>query len=194
MTTPLLLTSKEVTEALTLLAGRGTERRRKVWRNELCIFALVTCAGLTATDIAALNIGDFRDEVPPHFELPGRLVPLHWHPAAGAAIQEHYRWRKSQGAADSEPFMCAVMRDAAGNAMKKGNVTNSYATACRIVGISADRKRISLGVESFTRNAIAAGVETDAIRYARGMLMTGERCSLDPLSCLYDGALNGFRP
>ena len=184
------LTRAEITAAIATLQKRGAERRRRDWRNDVAIFCLVTCGGFTPAQIAALNVGDYRDGVPPCLEPSlGRIVPLNWHELAGGVMAEHHRFRVSQHAAATDPLICTVRRPVIGKRLTRANIHASYIKAAMLSGIAADRRLPSLGVASFTANAIAAGIEPAAVRLALGTLMRGERPSLDQCSCLYTNLL-----
>lgn len=194
-----LLTRKEVTEALATLAARGKkDSRRLLWRNNLVIFALVTCAGLSATEISSLDVGDFHAHRPVIkgssqpaancLRLGRRLIPLHWHQAANAALLEHYDFRLSQSALTSDPLVVSL-KAGTGHRLSPGHVLNTYKAACKYAGIASERRLPSLGIASLMANALEAGIDAEQIRQAQGLLLEGENIKCSPLSGVWNGLL-----
>ena len=193
------LTRNEISDAITVLLKRGSyDRRRRDWRNDVCIFALVTCCGFTPSQIAALNMCNIqalntckppRSAAAPYLFTLNRFVPLDWHKPAGDVIAEHYRFRLEQGAAQADSLLATVRRPIIGKRLSPSNINTSYAKACELAGFAKPRRLSTVGVESFMRNAIAAGIEPAAVRGALGQLMPGEQPRLSPQSRTYIGLL-----
>ena len=178
-----LLTPAEIAAVITTLHRLANyDKRRRLWRNLLATFELVTCCGMNAADLVSCRVGQVRVEARPfHIELLDRIVPLDWCDLVAQDIAEHVRYRRAAGAADTDRLIVSQRTTGNGSSRSLGHAVTAlqirrfYATACRKGGIGGERGALHLGLNSFLDMAIAAGINREAVRNALGLRMPGER-------------------
>ncbi len=127
-----------------------TELRRKARRSvntrtNLVVFRLAACCGLRASEIAGLTVADVQiDNTRPSIRIrreigkghKARKVPLTWDAGTLADLVEWKRFRRDQGAADDDRFVCSQHCDSLGNPLDRRNLRKRFRVSCKVLGAS----------------------------------------------------------
>lgn len=170
------LTRREIQTVLADL--RRKAQRSKNARLNLVIFRLATCCGLRASEIALLQMGDVRIELPrPHLRIrvgaskggKSRKVPLWWD---GGTLVDLAAWRAdraSRGAVGDHPFVASWQLGREKGPLSRFTLRKRYRTACRKLG---SERLLSLtihhGRHTFISHALAGGRTLAEVRDAAG--------------------------
>ena len=170
------LTRREIQMVLADLRRKAP--RSKNARLNLVIFRLATCCGLRASEIALLQMGDVRIELPrPHLRIrvgaskggKSRRVPLWWD---GGTLDDLAAWRAdraSRGAEGKQAFVASWHPGREYEPLSRFTLRKRYRTACR--GLGAERCRhltIHHGRHTFISHALAGGRTLAEVRDAAG--------------------------
>ena len=164
--------------ALVLSDLRRKARRSTNSRMNMTIFRLATCCGLRASEIGGLALSDVQvDNSRPSIRIrreigkgrKPRKVPLTWDAGTLADLVEWKRFRREQGAADDDRFVCSQHCDALGNPLDRRNLRKRFKATCKALG----RERqagltIHDGRHSFVSHALHGGRSIVEVRAAAG--------------------------
>jgi len=164
--------------ALVLTDLRRKARRSTNSRMNMAIFRLATCCGLRASEIAGLVLADIQvDNSRPSIRVrreigkgrKPRKVPLTWDAGTLADLVEWKRFRREQGAADDDRFVCSQHCDSLGNPLDRRNLRKRFKACCKALG----RERqagltIHDGRHSFVSHALHGGRSIVEVRAAAG--------------------------
>ena len=148
---------------------RRKAKRGKLTRRNLILFNLATFAGLRASEICGLRLGDIRLGVSPSIRIPAtlgkgskaRTVPLTWDTAALADIAAWLDLRRSQGASDTDHVLLTRF----GGPLERHNARMIYQRACRIIG---RKVTIHAGRHTFATLSLNAKRRPEAVQFAMG--------------------------
>lgn len=171
-----ILQRDEMVRVLTDL--RRKARRSVNSRMNLTIFRLAACCGLRASEIAGLVLSDVQvDNTRPSIRVrreigkgrKARKVPLTWDAGTLADLVEWKRFRREQGAADDDRFVCSQHCDSFGNPLDRRNLRKRFRVSCKVLG----RERqgdltIHDGRHSFVSHALHGGRSIVEVRAAAG--------------------------
>ena len=136
-----ILQRDEIARILTDL--RRKARRSVNTRMNLAIFRLAACCGLRASEIAGLTLADVQvDNSRPSIRIrreigkghKARKVPLTWDAGTLADLVEWKRFRREQGAADDDLFVCSQHCDSLGNPLDRRNLRKRFKACCKVLG------------------------------------------------------------
>lgn len=171
-----ILTLTEIGRVLADLERRARTRRG---RSQMALFALATCCGLRASEIASLRIGDVRlDGERPHLMIRpecsksrrrkrrvGRVIPLTYDARTVDRLRGWYKDRLADGACLDDPFLCALRRDRAGLPIRREEVRRRFVRACHVLGPERCRDlTVHHGRHSCASHLLAAGVPLPNVR------------------------------
>jgi integrase len=171
-----ILTRAEMASVLADLRRKAP--RSKNTRLNLVIFRLAACCGLRASEIAMLQVGDVRTELPrPHLRIRvgaskggrSRTVPLWWDAGTLADVADWRKERLANGATPPQPFVLSLKADRPAKPLSRHTLRKRFRTACKILG--ADRLRsltIHHGRHTFISHALAGGRTLAEVRDAVG--------------------------
>ena len=160
-----------------------TELRRKARRSvntrtNLVVFRLAACCGLRASEIAGLTIADVQiDNTRPSIRIrreigkghKARKVPLTWDAGTLADLVEWKRFRREQGAADDDRFVCSQHCDSLGNPLDRRNLRKRFRVSCKVLGRERQAElTIHDGRHSFVSHALHGGRSVIEVRAAAG--------------------------
>lgn len=140
-------------------------RQNKEWRNHLLIFELVTAAGMTAADIAAIQIGEVDSRA---IALYDRVVPI-WCDALRHDLKVHMEYRDAANKSGDyyrSPLLASCRPKSLGKSLTRVQVCNWYRAACTHAGLPEGLRTINTGRQSFIAAAAAAGVPIDLVNLA----------------------------
>ena len=170
------LTRREIQTVLADLRRKAP--RSKNARLNLVIFRLATCCGLRASEIALLQLGDVRIELPrPHLRVrvgaskggKSRRVPLWWD---GGTLDDLAAWRAdraSRGAVGNQPFVASWQPGREHEPLSRFTLRKRYRTACRRLGAERlTHLTIHHGRPTFISHALAGGRTLAEVRDAAG--------------------------
>ena len=129
--------------ALVLTDLRRKARRSTNSRMNMVVFRLATCCGLRASEIAGLALADVQvDNSRPSIRVrreigkghKARKVPLTWDAGTLADLVEWKRFRREQGAADDDRFVCSQHCDSLGNPLDRRNLRKRFKASCKALG------------------------------------------------------------
>lgn len=182
-----ILTAGEVRQVIAAVYARA--KRRPVHWPALVVFELATCAGLRASEIAGLRVGDVHLDIqrPYLFVRPeiakgsrwskrarGRKVALDWAPLLVAHLVEWMQVRRDRAAAagtvvqDDDRFVVSLHANAKTAKVDRIQVWRLWRYACR--GIITDPGRLGThtGRHTFASNALACGFDLAQVSAALG--------------------------
>jgi integrase/recombinase XerD len=160
-----------------------TELRRKARRSvntrtNLVVFRLAACCGLRASEIAGLILADVQvDNSRPSIRVrreigkghKPRKVPLTWDAGTLADLVEWKRFRRDQGAADDDRFVCSQHCDSLGNPLDRRNLRKRFRVSCKVLGRERQAElTIHDGRHSFVSHALHGGRSVVEVRAAAG--------------------------
>ncbi len=166
-------------EMARVLADLRRKARRSVnSRMNLTIFRLAACCGLRASEIAGLVLSDVQvDNTRPSIRVrreigkghKARKVPLTWDAGTLADLVEWKRFRREQGAADEDRFICSQHSDAFGNPLDRRNLRKRFRVSCKVLGRERQSDlTIHDGRHSFVSHALHGGRSIVEVRAAAG--------------------------
>lgn len=171
-----ILQPDEMARVLTEL--RRKARRSVNTRTNLVVFRLAACCGLRASEIAGLILADVQiDNSRPSIRIrreigkghKPRKVPLTWDAGTLADLVEWKRFRRDQGAADDDRFVCSQHCDALGNALDRRNLRKRFKASCKVLGRERQAElTIHDGRHSFVSHALHGGRSVVEVRAAAG--------------------------
>jgi integrase/recombinase XerD len=171
-----ILQPDEMARVLTEL--RRKARRSINTRTNLTIFRLAACCGLRASEIAGLTVGDVQvDNSRPSIRIrreigkghKARKVPLTWDAGTLADLVEWKRFRRDQGAADDDRFVCSQHCDSLGNPLDRRNLRKRFRVSCKVLGRERQAElTIHDGRHSFVSHALHGGRSVVEVRAAAG--------------------------
>jgi integrase/recombinase XerD len=171
-----ILQPDEMARVLTEL--RRKARRSINTRTNLTIFRLAACCGLRASEIAGLTIADVQlDNSRPSIRIrreigkghKARKVPLTWDAGTLADLVEWKRFRRDQGAADDDRFVCSQHCDSLGNPLDRRNLRKRFRVSCKVLGRERQAElTIHDGRHSFVSHALHGGRSVVEVRAAAG--------------------------
>lgn len=164
--------------ALVLMDLRRKARRSTNSRMNLTIFRLAACCGLRASEIAGLALADVQvDNSRPSIRVrreigkghKARKVPLTWDAGTLADLVEWKRFRRQQGAADDDRFVCSQHCDSLGNPLDRRNLRKRFKSSCKVLGRERQSDlTIHDGRHSFVSHALHGGRSIVEVRAAAG--------------------------
>ena len=171
-----ILQPDEMARVLTEL--RRKARRSINTRTNLTIFRLAACCGLRASEIAGLTVADVQvDNSRPSIRIrreigkghKARKVPLTWDAGTLADLVEWKRFRRDQGAADDDRFVCSQHCDSLGNPLDRRNLRKRFRVSCKVLGRERQAElTIHDGRHSFVSHALHGGRSVVEVRAAAG--------------------------
>jgi integrase/recombinase XerD len=171
-----ILQPDEMARVLTEL--RRKARRSVNTRTNLIVFRLAACCGLRASEIAGLTVGDVMvDNSRPSIRIrreigkghKARKVPLTWDAGTLADLVEWKRFRREQGAADDDRFVCSQHCDSLGNPLDRRNLRKRFRVSCKVLGRERQAElTIHDGRHSFVSHALHGGRSIVEVRSAAG--------------------------
>jgi integrase len=132
----------------------------------LAVFRLSACAGLRASELVGLNLGDVHTGIGrPYIFVRGaiskrgqsRRVPLSWDKETAADLHVWKLRRASMGAGPADPFLCRTRGDSLGVRMGRQDAWSAWRVAVRVLG--PDRVRsttLHTGRHTFASWALTA--------------------------------------
>lgn len=145
-------------------------------RMNMVIFKLAIGCGLRANEIAKITLGNVKVGIQkPYIYVPKtiakgrkhRHVPLWWDKGTLRDIREWKELREGQGAQSSDPFVCALAKNAHGNQLHRNHVRDRFIRACAVLG--PDREiTVHDGRHTFVSHMLAAGRSLAEVRDAAG--------------------------
>ena len=164
--------------ALVLTDLRRKARRSTNSRMNMTIFRLATCCGLRASEIGGLALSDVQvDNSRPSIRVrreigkghKARKVPLTWDAGTLADLVEWKRFRREQGAADDDRFVCSQHCDSLGNPLDRRNLRKRFKASCKALGHERQTGlTIHDGRHSFVSHALHGGRSIVEVRAAAG--------------------------
>ncbi len=164
-----ILTKDEVAKVWADLERKA--RRFPTSRQNLVLFTLATFAGLRASELCGLTLGDVRlASDKPTIRVrkaiakgkKARMVPL-WHQPAIDLLRTWKQDRIAAGADDSAAFIATGK----GKPLTRQGARNRFRTACKCLG--AERHvTIHHGRHTFVSLSLAAGINAQSVRSAAG--------------------------
>jgi len=171
-----ILQPDEMARVLTEL--RRKARRSVNTRTNLVVFRLAACCGLRASEIAGLTLADVQvDNSRPSIRVrreigkghKSRKVPLTWDAGTLADLVEWKRFRREQGAADDDRFVCSQHCDSLGNPLDRRNLRKRFRVSCKVLGRERQAElTIHDGRHSFVSHALHGGRSVVEVRAAAG--------------------------
>ena len=166
-------------EMATVLTELRRKARRSVnTRTNLVVFRLAACCGLRASEIAGLTLADVQvDNSRPSIRIrreigkghKARKVPLTWDAGTLADLVEWKRFRREQGAADDDRFVCSQHCDSLGNPLDRRNLRKRFRVSCKVLGRERQAElTIHDGRHSFVSHALHGGRSVVEVRAAAG--------------------------
>ncbi len=163
-----VLTKSEVAAVWADLARKA--KRFPTSRANQTLFALATFAGLRASELSGLLLGDVDLSEHPTIRVrkeiakghKPRTVPI-WHPPAIEALKAWKQQRIEHGATAADPFIAT----GTGSPLTRQGARKRFQTACKCLG--AERHvTIHYGRHTFVSLALAAGIDANSVRRAAG--------------------------
>ncbi len=171
-----ILQPDEIRRVLEDLARKG--RRSLNTRMNRVIFRLACCAGLRASEIAGLVMGDVQvDSSQPKIRArkeitkghKARKVPLTWDQGTLDDLRSWKRFRREQGADDNARFICSQHKDTLGNALDRRNLRKRFKVCCKCLGPERQAEMtIHNGRHSYVSHSLHGGRDVAAVREAVG--------------------------
>ncbi len=171
-----LLTRSELAAVLADLRRKAP--RSKNTRLNLVIFRLATCCGLRASEIAMLQVGDVRTELPrPHLRIRvgaakggrSRTVPLWWDAGTLADLAAWRAFRIESGAGPTQPFVASLQPGREAKQLSRHTLRKRFRTACKVLGSERlESLTIHHGRHTFISHALAGGRTLAEVRDAVG--------------------------
>jgi integrase len=171
-----ILTRGELAAVLADLRRKAP--RSKNTRMNLIIFRLAACCGLRASEIAMLQVGDVRTELPrPHIRIRvgaskggrSRTVPLWWD---AGTLSDLAAWRAQRVATDGEPyepFVASFRVERTSKPFSRHTLRKRFRTACKVLGTSRlAHLTIHHGRHTFISHALGGGRTLAEVRDAVG--------------------------
>ena len=167
-----ILQRDEIARVLTDL--RRKARRSTNSRMNMVIFRLATCCGLRASEIAGLTVSDVQvDNSRPSIRIrreigkghKARKVPLTWDAGTLADLVEWKRFRREQGAADDDRFICSQHCDALGNSLDRRNLRKRFKASCKVLG---RERQAGLTIHDGRHNADSPFMPTSPLLFQHG--------------------------
>jgi site-specific recombinase XerD len=168
-----ILTRGEISAVLAELA-RKAPRSPSTWMN-LILFRLAACCGLRASEIAQLQVGDVRVELPrPHLRIRAgaakggraRIVPLWWDAGTLADLRDWRARRVEQGAGPQALLLANARRS---TPLSRHTLRKRFRTACKVLGSERlATLTIHHGRHTFLSHALAGGRTLAEVRDAAG--------------------------
>jgi integrase/recombinase XerD len=166
-------------EMARVLADLHRKARRSVnTRLNRVVFRLATCCGLRASEIAGLTLADVRtDSTRPSIRIrkevgkgrKARKVPLTWDAGTLADLADWKRFRREQGATDSDPFVCSQHRGSLGTSLERRGLRRRFKAACKALGAERQAElTIHDGRHSFVSHALHGGRSVVEVQQAAG--------------------------
>jgi integrase len=133
-----ILTRGEMSAVLAELLRKAP--RSPNTRMNLILFRLAACCGLRASEIAQLQVGDVRVELPrPHLRIRAgvakggrpRIVPLWWDAGTLADLSDWRSLRVRHGAGPQAVFLAAAQRT---TPLSRHTLRKRFRTACKVLG------------------------------------------------------------
>jgi integrase len=168
-----ILTRGEMSAVLADLARKA--RRSPGTRMNKILFRLAACCGLRASEIAQLQVGDVRVELPrPHLRIRAgaakggrpRIVPLWWDAGTLADLRDWRTHRIEQGAGPPSLFLADAHRLVP---LSRHTLRKRFRTACKVLGTARlQTLTIHHGRHTFLSHALAYGKTLAEVRDAAG--------------------------
>ncbi|TWU27572.1 tyrosine-type recombinase/integrase [Bythopirellula polymerisocia] len=171
-----ILMKREMAAVLAELRRKAA--RSKSTRMNLVIFRLAACGGLRASEIAQLQMGDVRLEMPrPHLRIRAsaskggrpRMVPLWWD---RGTFDDLVAWRDdrlARGAKPGDLFVCSWRTDREKMVFSRHTLRKRFRTACKVLGPERLKTlTIHHGRHTFISHALAGGRTLAELRDAAG--------------------------
>jgi integrase len=157
--------------------ARKSPRSRNT-RMNLVLFRLAACCGLRASEIAQLQVGDVRIEMPrPHVRIRSgaakggraRIVPLWWDAGTLADLTAWRALRLERGAKSFDLFLVSLRSRRVPAPLSRHTLRKRFRTACRILGPQRlNTLTIHHGRHTFLSHALAGGRTLAEVRDAAG--------------------------
>lgn len=171
-----ILTRREMAAVLAELKRKAP--RSPNTRLNLVIFRLAACCGLRASEIANLQIGDVRLQMPrPYLRIRTgaakggrpRTIPLWWD---GGTLADLTTWRavRAQGVCGpTSPFVTSLRPERDTQRLSRHTLRKRFRTACKTLG-SVRLKALTIhhGRHTFISHALAGGRTLAEVRDAVG--------------------------
>jgi integrase len=166
--------TKVLTKSEVATVWRDLDRKAKRFptsRANQTLFTLATFAGLRASELCGLTLGDVdTDSERPTIRVrkeiakgeKARSVPL-WDLRAIDVLRAWKSKRIEAGANDSAPFIAT----GTGKPLTRQGARNRFKTACKCLGVKR-RVTIHHGRHTFVSLSLAAGVDANSVRRAAG--------------------------
>jgi integrase len=171
-----ILTRGELAAVLADLRRKAP--RSKNTRLNLVIFRLAACCGLRASEIAMLQVGDVRAELPrPHLRIRvgaskggrSRTVPLWWDAGTLADLAAWRKRRTESDAALDQPLVSSLRTDRSAKSLSRHTLRKRFRTACKVLGPERlQNLTIHHGRHTFISHALAGGRTLAEVRDAVG--------------------------
>ncbi|HEY4308900.1 MAG TPA: site-specific integrase, partial [Pirellulales bacterium] len=167
---------RELGTVLAELARKAPRSRST--RLNLVVFRLAACCGLRASEIANLQIGDVRLQMPrPHLRIRSgaakggrpRTVPLWWDAGTLTDLAAWYAVRAQDAKETISPFIASLRSGHAIRPLSRHTLRKRFRTACKVLG--SDRLAsltIHHGRHTFISHALAGGRTLAEVRDAVG--------------------------
>lgn len=171
-----ILTRRELAAVLDDLARKAP--RSPNTRMNLVIFRLAACCGLRASEIAQLQVGDVRLEMPrPHLRIRAgaakggraRIVPLWWDAGTLADLSSWKAHRVEVGAKPQSVFLASLRPGREPTPLSRHTLRKRFRTACKCLGGKRlETLTIHHGRHTFLSHALAGGRTLAEVRDAAG--------------------------
>ncbi|HEY4309502.1 MAG TPA: site-specific integrase, partial [Pirellulales bacterium] len=167
---------RELGTVLAELARKAPRSRST--RLNLVVFRLAACCGLRASEIANLQIGDVRLQLPrPHLRIRTgaakgghpRTVPLWWDAGTLADLAAWHATRTAKTTELHVPFIASLRSGRTMHRLSRHTLRKRFRTACKVLG--TDRLAsltIHHGRHTFISHALAGGRTLAEVRDSVG--------------------------
>ena len=171
-----ILTRHELTTVLVDVKRKA--KRSKNTRLNLVLFRLAACCGLRASEIAHLQVGDVRVDVPrSHLRIRAsaakgrrpRTVPLWWDAGTLADVAAWKTERLRLKARPTHPFLVSLRPGRKPIPFSRHTLRKRFRTACKVLGPQRlETLTIHHGRHTFLSHALAGGRTLAEVRDAAG--------------------------
>jgi len=171
-----ILTRRELTTVLVDVKRKA--KRSKNTRLNLVLFRLAACCGLRASEIAHLQVGDVRVDVPrSHLRIRAsaakgrrpRTVPLWWDAGTLADVAAWKTERLRLKARPTHPFLVSLRPGRKPIPFSRHTLRKRFRTACKVLGPQRlETLTIHHGRHTFLSHALAGGRTLAEVRDAAG--------------------------